>query len=355
MKNHMKLKSIINVVYYVPVNQKYFDKWEYYQVDLKMLKDVHENVLVAKTFKEFIKIIFSKKIDLVYYWWWHSSLVVILISKLINIPTYGTGAVHMYDESGALDFYKKNFLFRFANRISWRISDKILFISKSQSRQITSHAKVKNHLVLKSSSIHSKNTLTKIMAQKTPSHKIKLLTVCWMTKDQVLRKSIDKILKAISMMPSNKLDNISLHIIGGSGDGIEYLEKLILKLNLSKIVYLEQDVSDDRKKELYKLSDLYLQPSYYEGFGNSVLEAMTYGTPCVVSCNTAQPEVVINSGYIINQISSKEIYKAIYDYSCKTLDEKNKMIDDVKKVVINHHSYDDRLAEYINLFNSESD
>ena len=111
MKNHMKLKSIINVVYYVPVNQKYFDKWEYYQVDLKMLKDVHENVLVAKTFKEFIKIIFSKKIDLVYYWWWHSSLVVILISKLINIPTYGTGAVHMYDESGALDFYKKTSCF----------------------------------------------------------------------------------------------------------------------------------------------------------------------------------------------------------------------------------------------------
>ena len=124
---------------------------------------------------------------------------------------------------------------------------------------------------------------------------------------------------------------------------------------MSKFVYLEQDVSDDRKKQLYKNSDLYLQPSYYEGFGNSVLEAMTYGTPCIVSCNTAQPEVVMDSGYIINQISSKEIYKAIYDYSCKTLNEKTKMIEDVKKVVLNHHSYDDRLAEYINLLNSESD
>jgi|TARA_B110000090_G_C13351252_1_gene434939 glycosyltransferase involved in cell wall biosynthesis len=350
----MKLKPINNVVYYVPVDQKYFDKWEYYQVDLKMLKDAHKNVLIAKTLKEFIKIIFSKKIDLVYYWWWHSSVVVVLISRLINIPTIGTGAVHMYDESGAADFFKKSYLFRLTNRICWKVSTKVLFISKSQSRQITSHAQVNNHLVLKSSSIHTKKELFENLAGKTPSSKIKLLTVCWMTKDQIVRKSIDKILKAISMMPKNKLDQISLHIIGGSGDGIEYLKKLIIELDLSDLVHLEYDVTDDRKKELYKYSDLYLQPSYYEGFGNSVLEAMTYGTPCVVSCNTAQPEVVKDSGYVINQISSKDIFDAIFDYSCKTFDQKIKMIDDVKKVVIKHHSYDDRLDQYTNLVKGDA-
>lgn len=350
----MKLKSINNVVYYVPVDQKYFDKWEYYQVDLKMLKDAHRNVWVAKTLKEFIKIIFSKKIDLVYFWWWHSSIMIVFISRLINIPTFGTGAVHMYDESGAPDFFKKSYLFRLSNKLCWKIASKVLFISNSQSRQITSHAIVSNHVVLKSSSIHDKNQLAKNLAQKVPGSKIKLLTVCWITKDQLIRKSVDKILKALSMMPKDILDDLSLFIIGGSGDGIDYLKSIISELGLSNSVHIELDVSDKRKIDLYKNSDLYLQPSYYEGFGNSVLEAMTYGTPCVVSCKTAQPEVVKDSGYIINQISSKDIFDAILDYSCKTYDQKIKMIDDVKKVVINHHSYDDRLDQYINLFKRDA-
>ena len=46
---------------------------------------------------------------MVYFWWFHSSLVAVLISKLLNIKVVGTGAVHMFDESGSPDFYKKSF------------------------------------------------------------------------------------------------------------------------------------------------------------------------------------------------------------------------------------------------------
>ena len=96
------------------------------------------------------------------------TFLICAISRLINIPTFGTGAVHMYDESGAPDFFKKSYLFRLSNKLCWKIASKVLFISNSQSRQITSHANVSNHVVLKSSSIHDKNQLAKNLAQKAP-------------------------------------------------------------------------------------------------------------------------------------------------------------------------------------------
>jgi glycosyltransferase involved in cell wall biosynthesis len=350
----MKKNLVDTVIYFVPVELKYFDRWEYYRVDLKMLNEAHDKVLVANTFFSFFKLLIRNKINLVYFWWWHSSILVILISKILRIKVIGTGAVHMFDESGSPDFYKKSYFFRLFNRVSWKLADKNLFISKSQFRQITSHEKVNNPFVLKSSSIFNEDELIKISKNKTANEFIQFLTVCWLTKDQLIRKSVDKILKAISMLPENHLNNIRFYIVGGHGDGTEFLEGLIAELNLSENVFIEIDITNKRKNELYQASDLYIQPSYYEGFGNSVLEAMTYGTPCLVSSNTAQPEVVLEAGYIINQISEIDIYKAILNYSSKSFDEREIMINNVKDVVRKNHSYDSRLDQYINIVKGDA-
>ena len=314
-----------------------------------MLSDAHENVYVVNTLFDFIRKIFQKKIDMVYFWWFHSSLVAVLISKLLNIKVVGTGAVHMFDESGSPDFYKKSFLFRIANRITWKLADINFFISQSQFNQITSHEYVKNPKVLKSSSIYDAKDLRELSINKKPNVDIQFLVVCWMTKDQIVRKSILKILKALSQLSEDESKNLKLKIVGGHGDGVDFLKENINNLSLEKIVSLEVDISNERKVELYRHSDLYIQPSYYEGFGNSVLEAMSYGTPCLVSSYTAQPEVVRSSGYIINNISTNEIFKAIQNFIAKSSDDRQKMISDVRKIVIDNHGYDKRLDKYLEL------
>jgi glycosyltransferase involved in cell wall biosynthesis len=346
----MKKNRYSSVIYYVPVDSKYFDRWEYYNVDLKMLNDAHDNVYVAHGLTDFIKLVLFKKINLIYFWWWHSSILVVFLCKIINIETIGTGAVHMFDESGAPDFQKRGYIYRFLNRLAWRFASKILFISQSQYRQITSHEYVSNALVLKSSSIHKESELLLLSKNKKVNPSIQLMTVSWLTKDQLIRKSIDKILMALKLLPTEVLENISLYIVGGEGDGVEFLLKLIADLDLSKNVFIEIDISNERKIQLYRTSDLYIQPSYYEGFGNSVLEAMSYGTPCIVSANTAQPEVVMNTGYIINQISSDEIYKAILDYTNKSISNRENMIENVRFTTSEFHSYESRLKAYLKLF-----
>jgi glycosyltransferase involved in cell wall biosynthesis len=347
-----KLKNN-NIIYYVPVDLEYFDKWEYYKVDLKMLRDAHDNVYISNNILSFLSLIFSKKINLVYFWWFHSSCLIVLLSKLFRKKIIGTGAVHMFDESGALDFYKKSFLFRLANRITWKFADKNLFISESQLRQITSHEKVNNPYVLKSSSIHDANELFKISKNKTPNVKINMLIICWLTKDQIIRKSIPIILKAISKLSTDEKDIIKLTIAGGSGDGIKFLKKQIKELNITDFINIEIDITNSRKQQLYIESDLYIQPSYYEGFGNAVLEAMTYGTPCLVSSYTAQPEVVRSSGYIINNITTEEVFNAIKSHISKSDFERKELISNVRDTVINHHGYDKRLKEYLSLFKQE--
>ena len=51
---------------------------------------------------------------------------------------------------------------------------------------------------------------------------------------------------------------------------------------------------------LYNAARLLVHPSFYEGFGLTPLEAMTCGTPVIVSNTAALPEVVGDAGLMIN-------------------------------------------------------
>jgi glycosyltransferase involved in cell wall biosynthesis len=54
-------------------------------------------------------------------------------------------------------------------------------------------------------------------------------------------------------------------------------------------------VSDNELVEEYQNADVFILPSFYEGFGLPVVEAMACGTPVICSTNGALPEVVGNA------------------------------------------------------------
>ena len=61
----------------------------------------------------------------------------------------------------------------------------------------------------------------------------------------------------------------------------------------------------------YREAELLAYPSYYEGFGLPVLEAMTLGTPVVTSNTSSLPEVAGDSALLVNPHNSFEIAEAI--------------------------------------------
>ena len=70
-------------------------------------------------------------------------------------------------------------------------------------------------------------------------------------------------------------------------------------------------VDPSQRKELYAGARLLVQPSFEEGFGIPVLEAMTLGIPVVASDRGALPEVVGDAGLLVNPEHPSEIAAAI--------------------------------------------
>ena len=335
-------------VYFVPVEKKFFHKWEYYIVDLDMLQNTFSEVIVCHNNLEFCKALLLNKIDLVYCWWWHQSAFPITLSRVLKIPSYTTGAVHMYDESGCPDFFSKGFVYRALLKFSWRFSSVNLFISKSQFRQITSHVKVNQPIVLQSSlsvNYNPVNLDTNVTHAEEPPT-IKLLTVLWMTKDTIARKSIYEILDALALCVQERVTNFQWTIAGIKGDGSADLEERIITLRLQNFINILYDVSTESKEELFQSSDLYLQPSYYEGFGNAVLEAMSFGLPALVSRNTAQAEVIGNSGLMVEEIDAPSISAAVIKFINLTHEERQKHRNLVSDTINERHLFQHRLKKF---------
>lgn len=106
------------------------------------------------------------------------------------------------------------------------------------------------------------------------------------------QKGIDTLLKVwkviINLLPSAKL-----LILGGFQD--DYNKKLLMGLieilGLRNNVEVKGFVTDDQLIELLNKSKIFIFPSRFEGFGLSVLEAMSCGLPCIISDIPALKEV----------------------------------------------------------------
>lgn len=66
---------------------------------------------------------------------------------------------------------------------------------------------------------------------------------------------------------------------------------------------------DNDVTKYYELCDIYVQPSYIESLGLSVLDAMRYGKPCVVANTGGLPEVVRDgeSGWVVDADDVKQM------------------------------------------------
>lgn len=71
-------------------------------------------------------------------------------------------------------------------------------------------------------------------------------------------------------------------------------------------------ISEEKKWQLLKNADVFVFPSFYEGFGFPVLEAQVAGVPVVASNVSSLPEILNNSALLINPNKPEEIAEAIY-------------------------------------------
>ena len=104
------------------------------------------------------------------------------------------------------------------------------------------------------------------------------------------RKGYASLLRSFSKV-NKKIPGVRLVIVG-RGHLKKRLEKLSRKLGIGEYVTIESSLPFDDLAFLFRVSDLVVYPSYYEGQGLIPLEAMASGTPVVTVNHGPLPEMV---------------------------------------------------------------
>ena len=125
------------------------------------------------------------------------------------------------------------------------------------------------------------------------------------------RKNYPKILKAYSMLSEKIRQEFPLIIVGNKGWGNIDIKKQIKDLNISRNIYLKQNISDNYLKVLYKKSYCLILASFFEGFGLQIIEAHAFGKPTIVSKNSSMLEIGGQGSIYVDPYSEKSIYKAL--------------------------------------------
>jgi glycosyltransferase involved in cell wall biosynthesis len=101
-------------------------------------------------------------------------------------------------------------------------------------------------------------------------------------------KNFSSFVKELS--PLLKKFQLSLITVGG-GKYSSSEQKLFTEFGISSLIYSIPHASDRLLVQLYKQARIFVFPSYYEGFGLPVLEALQCGCPVLLSNNSSLPEV----------------------------------------------------------------
>lgn len=125
-------------------------------------------------------------------------------------------------------------------------------------------------------------------------------------------KNIIGLLEAFKLLViSNKELNLILVIAGKKGWMYKAIFQRVTDLKLGKKVVFTDFVDEKDKPALLKGAKALISPSFWEGFGIHILEAMACGTPVIVSRVASVPEVVGDAGIYVNPQSAESISGAI--------------------------------------------
>lgn len=116
------------------------------------------------------------------------------------------------------------------------------------------------------------------------------------------RKNITGIIKAFHHL-NKAQENVSkknkLVIVGKKGWFYKEIFESVKKHHLEDAVIFTGYVSEEEKRTLLKNAFLFLYPSFYEGFGIPVLEAMACGVPVITGNVSALPEVAGDAALLV--------------------------------------------------------
>jgi glycosyltransferase involved in cell wall biosynthesis len=114
------------------------------------------------------------------------------------------------------------------------------------------------------------------------------------------RKNIARLIEAFAAAHATIDHHINLVLVGKRGWQTEKIERRAAELGIAESVHFAGYVSDQDLPAILSGALAFVFPSLHEGFGMPVLEAQACGTPVLASNVSALPEVVGDSGVLVD-------------------------------------------------------
>jgi glycosyltransferase involved in cell wall biosynthesis len=134
--------------------------------------------------------------------------------------------------------------------------------------------------------------------------------LCLATREP--RKNIDSVIRAYNLYRSNHGVPLPLVIAGAKGWHMQHIDNALAaspyRTDIREVLY----VPEKHKPALYRGAQCLVFPSFYEGFGLPVLEAMACGTPVITSISSALPSLVGNAALLVDPHNISDITQALH-------------------------------------------
>ena len=142
------------------------------------------------------------------------------------------------------------------------------------------------------------------------------------------RKNILNLIEGYSYFGTS----LDLVLVGKGKNYLQLVESKIKECNVDNNVKILSDVPMSDLKGLYTGAEVFCFPSFFEGFGIPIIEAMFSGTPVITSQGSCFPEVGGDGAIYIDPNSSYQIGKALF-HIMNNPDLKQSLIEEGKKHV----------------------
>lgn len=165
-------------------------------------------------------------------------------------------------------------------------------------------------------------------------------------------KGLDLFIKAVSSIKDFLADNNCKFFIYGPDYKGRYahIEYLIKNNNVENLIFLSEAVTGEKKEQIILDADIFIQTSRSEGMPTGILEALSYGLPCLVTEGTNLGEIISknNAGWVAQtniQSIAQTIKKAVKDKNNPELKSENAiklikenfLFDKIAQNTINHY------------------
>ncbi|EKE07015.1 MAG: Glycosyl transferase, group 1, partial [uncultured bacterium] len=131
-----------------------------------------------------------------------------------------------------------------------------------------------------------------------------------------------------------------LAIVGGSAYTEDYIKKLHEQAKNNSDIVFTNFQSGDTLDELYANSISMVHPSLNEGLPITVLQAMSYSIPVLVSTIPEHLEIIRNPRALFIENNVEEMEKCLKNFLQMTAEEKEKMSKENLSIVDKQYTWD---------------